>query len=87
MGLEADLRELMERACEADFDLAERLSNATALDPEAVVDGVSKGVLTTTDLLRIRGRLDGLREAILALAREVESINSHGAGTEQQDAR
>jgi hypothetical protein len=32
--------------------------------------------LTTTDLLRIRGRLDGLREAVLTLAREVELLNA-----------
>jgi hypothetical protein len=40
------------------------------------VDGVSKGLLTTVDLLRIRGRLEGLREAILRLARELDSHSS-----------
>lgn len=64
----------MERVAATDRDLAQRLADATRYDPDANVDGVSKGVLTTVDLIRIRGRLDGLREAILRLAREVEAL-------------
>src|SRR5205085_550465 len=63
--LEQELRELMEETAAADQDLAARLADAVRYDPDADVDGVSKGVLTTVDLLRIRGRLDGLREAVL----------------------
>lgn len=76
MSLEDDLLDLMERTAAADIELAERLATATRADADAIVDGVSKGVLTTTDLLRIRGRLDGLREAVLTLAREVELLNA-----------
>jgi hypothetical protein len=76
MSLETDLRELMESVAAADFDLAERLFSATRHDEYADVDGVSKGVLTTVDLLRLRGRLDGLREAILVLAREVDALKA-----------
>jgi hypothetical protein len=76
MSLETNLRELMESVAAADFDLAERLSSATRHDEYAAVDGVSKGVLTTVDLLRLRGRLDGLREAILVLAREVDALKA-----------
>jgi len=74
MTLGSELEELMERVAEADRDLAQRLADATRDDPDADVDGVSKGVLTTVDLIRIRGRLDGLREAVLRLAREVEAL-------------
>jgi hypothetical protein len=73
MSLESDLRELMERVAAEDQELARRLADATQFDPEADVDGVSKGVLTTVDLLRIRSRLDGLREAVLRLARELDA--------------
>jgi hypothetical protein len=73
MSLETELRELLEQTAAPDLDLADRLSAATRLDPNAQIDGVSKGVLTTTDLLRIRGRLDALREAVLTLARAIES--------------
>jgi hypothetical protein len=76
MSLETELRELMESVAEADFDLAARLFSATRHDENADVDGVSKGVLTTVDLLRLRGRLDGLREAILVLAREVDALKA-----------
>ena len=74
MTLGSELEELMERVAEADRDLAQRLADATRDDPDADVDGVSKGVLTTVDLIRIRGRLDGLREAVLRLAQEVEAL-------------
>jgi hypothetical protein len=76
MSLESELRDLMEQVAAADYDLADRLWSATHIDDDATVDGVSKGVLTTTDLLRIRGRLDGLREAVLVLAREVDALKS-----------
>jgi hypothetical protein len=74
VSLESELEELMERVAATDRDLAQRLADATRYDPDANVDGVSKGVLTTVDLIRIRGRLDGLREAVLRLAREVEAL-------------
>jgi hypothetical protein len=82
MSLESDLRELMERVAAADRDLAEQLADATRFDPDGEVDGITKGFLTTVDLLRIRGRLDGLGEAVLQLAREVDSIKQRA-----QDAR
>jgi len=75
VNLEAELQELMERVAATDLELAERLASATRLDLDAEVDGVSKGALTTVDLLRIRGRLDGLREAVLRLAREIDARN------------
>ena len=75
MTLEAELHELMERVAATDLELADRLASATRLDIDAEVDGVSKGALTTVDLLRIRGRLDGLREAVLRLAREIDARN------------
>ena len=75
MNLEAELQELMERVAATDLELADRLASATRLDIDAEVDGVSKGALTTVDLLRIRGRLDGLREAVLRLAREIDARN------------
>ena len=75
MKLEAELRELMERVAATDLELADRLASAARLDNDAEVDGVSKGALTTVDLLRIRGRLDGLREAVLRLARELDARN------------
>lgn len=75
VNLEAELQVLMERVAATDLDLADRLASATRLDLDAEVDGVSKGALTTVDLLRIRGRLDGLREAVLRLAREIEARN------------
>ena len=71
--LEAELQDLMERVAATDSDLAARLATAARDDPDASVDGVSKGALTTVDLLRIRGRLDGLREAVLRLAREIDA--------------
>jgi hypothetical protein len=71
--LEAELQALMDRVAATDIDLANRLASATRLDTDAEVDGVSKGALTTVDLLRIRGRLDGLREAVLRLAREIDA--------------
>jgi len=74
VSLEADLRELMDRVAEADQDFARRLADASRQDPLAEVDGVSKGVLTTIDLLRVRGRLDGLRDAVLRLARELDEL-------------
>lgn len=78
VSLEQELRDLMERVAEADQDLAARLADAVRYDPDAEVDGTTKGVLTTVDLLRIRGRLDGLREAVLRLAREVEARDDAG---------
>jgi hypothetical protein len=75
VNLEAELQVLMERVAATDLDLADRLASATRLDLDAEVDGVSKGALTTVDLLRIRGRLDGLREAVLRLAREIDARN------------
>jgi hypothetical protein len=75
VNLEAELQVLMERVAATDLDLADRLASATRLDLDAEVDGVTKGALTTVDLLRIRGRLDGLREAVLRLAREIEARN------------
>ena len=75
VNLEAELQELMERVAATDLDLADRLASATRLDLDADVDGVTKGALTTVDLLRIRGRLDGLREAVLRLAREIDARN------------
>ena len=78
MSLEQELRELMERVAETDQDLASRLADAVRSDPDAEVDGTTKGVLTTIDLLRIRGRLDGLREAVLRLAREVDARDDAG---------
>jgi hypothetical protein len=75
VNLEAELQALMERVAATDLDLADRLASATRLDLDAEVDGVTKGALTTVDLLRIRGRLDGLREAVLRLAREIEARN------------
>jgi hypothetical protein len=75
VNLEAELQELMERVAATDLDLADRLASATRLDLDAEVDGVTKGALTTVDLLRIRGRLDGLREAVLRLAREIDARN------------
>jgi hypothetical protein len=74
MTLESELRDLMESTAAADRDLADRLADATRYDPDADVDGVTKGTLTTIDLLRIRGRLDGLREALLRLAGEVDAL-------------
>jgi hypothetical protein len=74
MTLESELRDLMESAAAADRDLAGRLADATRYDPDADVDGVTKGTLTTIDLLRIRGRLDGLRDALLRLAHEVDEL-------------
>jgi hypothetical protein len=74
MSLETDLRELMEQTAAADYDLAARLRTATRHDPDVEVDGVTNGSLSTIDLLRIRGRLDGLKEAVLALAREVDAL-------------
>jgi hypothetical protein len=79
VSLESELEELMERVAATDRDLAQRLADATRYDADANVDGVSKGVLTTVDLIRIRGRLDGLREAILRLAREVEALRPDSA--------
>lgn len=73
MSLESELADLMDRVAETDRDLADRLSDATRYDPDAEVDGVAKGSLTTVDLLRIRGRLDALREAVLRLARELDA--------------
>jgi len=64
----------MGRVAAADAELADRLAAETRNDADAEVDGVSKGVLTTVDLLRIRGRMDGLREAVLVLARELDSL-------------
>ena len=80
VSLESELRDLMENVAAADIDLAERLAAATRFDPDAQVDGVSKGVLTTADLLRIRGRLEGLREAVLELGRQIDTLKSQGAG-------
>jgi hypothetical protein len=74
MSLETDLRELMEQTAAADYDLAARLRGAVRHDPDAEVDGVTNGSLSTVDLLRVRGRLDGLKEAVLALAREVDAL-------------
>ena len=76
MTLETELRELMEQVAAADYDLAARLKDAAREDADAEVDGVSNGTLMTVDLLRIRGRLDGLREAVLTLAREFDSLKS-----------
>lgn len=73
MSLEAELRDLMERVAAPDIDLAGRLAEATRHDADAEVDGITKGMLTTADLLRIRGRLDALREAVLTLARAVDA--------------
>ncbi len=64
----------MGRVAAPDAELADRLAAETRNDADAEVDGVSKGVLTTVDLLRIRGRMDGLREAVLVLARELDSL-------------
>jgi hypothetical protein len=75
VNLEAELQALMERVAATDLELADRLASATRLDLDAEVDGVTKGALTTVDLLRIRGRLDGLREAVLRLAREIDARN------------
>lgn len=75
VNLEAELQALMERVAATDLELADRLATATRLDLDAEVDGVTKGALTTVDLLRIRGRLDGLREAVLRLAREIDARN------------
>ena len=74
MSIESDLRDLMTRVAAVDAELADRLAAETRNDPDAEVDGISKGVLTTVDLLRIRGRMDGLREAVLVLARELDSL-------------
>ena len=76
MSLESELRDLMENVAAADIDLAERLAEATRFDPDAQVDGVTKGVLTTADLLRVRGRLEGLREAVLELGRQIDALRS-----------
>src|SRR5262249_10534487 len=73
VSLETELQELMTRVAETDQELAQRLADAVRYDPDAEVDGVTKGVLTTVDLLRIRGRLDALREAVLRLARELDA--------------
>ena len=64
----------MERTAAADLDLSERLRSATRANPDAQVDGVTNGFLSTVDLLRVRGRLDGLRDAVLALARELDQL-------------
>jgi len=74
VSVESELRDLMARVAAADAELADRLAAETRSDPDAEVDGVSKGVLTTVDLIRVRGRLDGLREAVLVLARELDSL-------------
>jgi hypothetical protein len=74
VSVESDVRELMAEVAAADAELADRLAAATRTDADAEVDGVSKGLLTTVDLLRIRGRMDGLREAVLVLARELDSL-------------
>jgi hypothetical protein len=74
VSVESEVRDLMAKLAAADADLADRLAAATRHDPDAQVDGVSKGVLTTVDLLRVRGRLDGLRDAVLVLAREIDSL-------------
>lgn len=68
----------MTRVAAADAELADRLAAETRNDADAEVDGISKGVLTTVDLLRIRGRMDGLREAVLVLARELDSLKQSG---------
>jgi hypothetical protein len=73
VSLETELQELMTRVAETDQELAQRLADAVRYDPDAEIDGVTKGVLTTVDLLRIRGRLDALREAVLRLARELDA--------------
>jgi hypothetical protein len=73
VSLETEIADLMERVSETDRDLAGRLADATRYDPDAEIDGVAKGSLTTVDLLRIRARLDGMREAILRLARELDA--------------
>jgi len=80
VSVEQELRELMDRVALADQDLAARLADAVRFDPDAEVEGVSKGVLTTVDLLRIRGRLDGLREAVLRLARELDARDQTDSG-------
>ena len=76
MSIESELRELMAKVAAADVELADRLAADTRRDPDAEVDGISKGVLTTVDLLRIRGRMDGLREAVLVLARELDALKA-----------
>jgi hypothetical protein len=76
MSVESELRVLMEKVAATDYELAEQLSRATQFDDDASIDGISKGVLTTTDLLRIRGRLDALRDAVLVLAREVDALKA-----------
>jgi hypothetical protein len=73
VSVEQELRDLMEQVAAADQDLATRLADATRFDPDGEVDGISKGTLTTVDLLRIRGRLDALREAVLRLGRELDA--------------
>jgi len=80
VSVEQELRELMDRVALADQDLAARLADAVRFDPDAEVEGVSKGVLTTVDLRRIRGRLDGLREAVLRLARELDARDQTDSG-------
>jgi hypothetical protein len=72
VSLEEELRELLELVAAPDLELAARLAEATRIDAEAEVDGITKGVLTTADLLRIRGRLEALREAVLVLARAID---------------
>ena len=79
MALEAELSALMDEVAQTDQELADRLADATRYDPDGDADGVTKGVLTTVDLLRIRGRLAGLREAVLRLAREIDELKP-GAG-------
>jgi hypothetical protein len=76
VSIESELRELMAEVAAADLELADRLAAETRRDADAEVDGISKGVLTTVDLLRIRGRMDGLREAVLVLARELDALKS-----------
>jgi hypothetical protein len=73
VSLEEQLLDLLERVAAPDLELAGRLADATRLDPDAEVDGITKGVLTTADLLRIRGRLDALRAAVLELARAIDA--------------
>jgi hypothetical protein len=73
VSLEEQLLDLLERVAAPDLELAGRLADATRVDPDAEVDGITKGVLTTADLLRIRGRLDALRAAVLELARAIDA--------------
>jgi len=76
MSLEDEMRDLMERTAAPSFDHAKRLDEAANVDINAQVDGLGQSFLTTSQGLEILGRLNALREAVFALAREIEALKA-----------